>query len=61
MSTTQTADVDEFWTCISISSFGLTKTYEHRYPHGTLIRVTSRSAEAITFVPAPPSEGGPYR
>ena len=55
---------DKYWTLVDLSDHQHTATYEHRMPHGMLVRVTtSRSdgvAEAIVFVPAATGEG-PYR
>ena len=54
----------EYWTLIDISSSGYTETYEHHLPHGTLVRVATRTttgcAESVVFVPATPTTQ-PYR
>lgn len=57
-----------YWTLVDISSSGYTETYEHRLPHGMLVRVrtTTRNGppgtwtESLVFVPNPPSLE-PYR
>jgi hypothetical protein len=54
----------EYWTLVDISSSGCTETYEHRLPHGTLVRVATRlqgtCAESVVFVPQS-SITEPYR
>lgn len=61
------AGPDRFWTLVDEA--GRTRTYEHRMPHGVLIRVETvayanmnavGNAEALVFVPNPPTME-PYR
>lgn len=57
-----------YWTLIDISSSGYTETYEHRLPHGMIVRVRTGTrsgpsgawTESLLFVPNPPSTE-PYR
>ena len=46
----------QYWTLVDVSTSGYTETYEHRLPHGKLVRVATYrpdgSAESVVFVPA---------
>lgn len=54
-----------YWKRVDTSRYGSTQTYEHRLPHGILVRVQSQLndgiSEAICFVPDPVFTLGPHR
>ena len=60
-----TARDGTYWKRVDASRFGSTQTYEHRLPHGMLVRVRSDTsdgvAEAVCFVPDPVFSIGPHR